>query len=337
MVTLFPEWADRPTATHIEFYRRRAASGVGLVIVGATFVTPEGRGFANQMGIDNDSKISAFRALSAAMPPHAPTILQLFHAGPKTSRWVSGQAVVAPPGWPTLKPRYDRPRELRLDDDERIEATFVAAAERASQAGLAGVELHGANGYLLHALNDFAWKQCRGATQPVNILPLRIVRRIRQRLVRDFIVGFTISPYPALSEELKHGAMNYQERFVQLARWLIDAGVDYLHVYRCKADERNDAALPVYSSVLRDAGIHTPIIEGASVRSPIDAARFLNHGATLVAVGRTLLLNPDFPGRAEHAITKDEMYRLSTSSGLEAFFCEEQARIREKIQQQLGR
>jgi 2,4-dienoyl-CoA reductase-like NADH-dependent reductase (Old Yellow Enzyme family) len=324
MVTSFPEVADRPTRAHIKFYERRARGGVGFVVVGATYVAPEGRGFPNQMGIDQDDKVATFRGLATQVQQHAPAVLQLFHAGPKTSRAVSGHPVVGPASWPQLKARYDRPCELSDCDLERIAEDFTSAAERAAEAGFVGVELHGANGYLLHAVIDASWDS--QSVDRHTMLPLRIVRRIRERLGSRLLLGFTISPDPALSNGGPHDRQSNLPRFVELAQFLDEAGIDYLHVYRRKSDDSRGQAKLVYSSVLRDAGIKLPTIEGAGVKSQQDASHFLNHGASLVAVGRVLLIKPDFTRCPDDPVcSTEELRRLSTSLGIRQFFAQELA------------
>jgi len=324
MVTLFPEVADRPTQHHIEFYSRRARGGVGLVIVGATYVSAEGKGFPNQMGIDEDSKISAFSDLAQQIQGHAPSILQLFHAGPKTSRSVSGHEVSAPSAFLAQGTRYDSPHALTNEEIETLAARFEAAAERAQKAGFCGVELHGANGYLLHAFSD-PWANRRtDKWSCFEAFPTELVRRLRRRLSRRFLIGYTISPFAVNHPDI--ASADSLDRLAGLARLLAAAGVDYLHIYRGKAALQQREESRVFAKILRAEGITLPIVEGAGIRSAAQAEVFVREGVTLVTVGRALLGCPDLLTRREFEYPDAELAKLSSSAELQKAFAAEYER-----------
>lgn len=322
MVTLFPEIADRPTSHHIEFYVDRARRGVGLVIVGATYVSPEGKGFPNQMGIDDDGKLPAFSRLADGIQRYAPAIAQLFHAGPKTSTQVSGHEVVAPSAAAARSGRYDAARALSAHDIERLVERFEAAAWRAWRAGFAGVELHGANGYLIHAFSDPRANGRSDQWRASELLPTLIVRRVRQRLPRRFLVGYTLSPFSVDGQD--RADRRSLGSFVDLANALTQAGVDYLHIYRGKAEQ---APRPcAFSGLLRRHGITVPLVEGIGIRTAPEAEFFLQRGASLVAVGRALLGRPDLLARSGREYSQANLSELSTSAGLRQAFADEYAR-----------
>ena len=318
MVTLFPEDSDRPTPRHVEFYANRARGGAGLIIVGATYVSREGKGFPNQMGIDEDGKVPAFVGMVREIQQHAPAILQLFHAGPKTSRRITGREVVAPSEFDRRCVRYEIARPLTSGEIEELLTAYEAAAVRAWAAGFRGVEIHGANGYLVHAFSDRKSNQRTDGWRRLDAFPTELVRRIRCRLPAGFLVGYTLSPFPIDGDDVADAGS--LRAFVDLAARLVAVGVDYIHVYRGKAEPRVSDGPSVFAKVLRKAGLTRPIVEGAGIRSSAQAEDFLQRGTTLAALGRALLGRPDLLAEPGREVSETELASLSTSAGLRSWF-----------------
>jgi len=327
IVTLFPEVADRPTPHHIDFYANRARSRPGLVIVGATYVSPEGKGFPNQMGIDADDKIPGFRELAAQIQRYAPAIVQLFHAGPKTSRSVSGHDVVAPSAAAARGIRYDASRALTDQEIHGLFRSFEGGAWRAHQAGFAGVELHGANGYLLNTFSDPEHNHRTDKWNQPDAFPASLVGRLRQRLPDRFLIGYTLSPFSVNSTDIAD--VQSLKRFTDLAGRIKEAGANYIHVYRGKAEHWEEPR--AFVSLLREHGIDLPVVEGAGVRSAAQAQFFIQAGATLVAVGRALLGCPDLLTIPEFEYPAVAHANLSTAAGVERVFTTECQRNIERV------
>ncbi len=136
-----------------DLYGRLAEGGIGSVITGFAFITPEGRAMQpGQCGIESDKRIGQWKAvLSQARRAGADTkiFLQLAHTGRQTRRAMTGHAVM---GVSSRRCTYFRQR-VRPMDDAGIRAAIEAfgrAARRAQEAGFDGVQLHGAHGYLIH-------------------------------------------------------------------------------------------------------------------------------------------------------------------------------------------
>jgi 2,4-dienoyl-CoA reductase-like NADH-dependent reductase (Old Yellow Enzyme family) len=139
-----------------------ARGGAGLVIAEATAVAPEGRITPGCAGLWNDAQAAAFaRAAAAIKAAGAVPGIQLAHAGRKASAnrpWEGDDHIADgdPRGWPTLAPSAvpfgahlpKVPRAMTTDDIARVQADFVAAAQRARDAGFEWLELHFAHGYL---------------------------------------------------------------------------------------------------------------------------------------------------------------------------------------------
>ncbi|CAN0014681.1 unnamed protein product, partial [Chrysoparadoxa australica] len=156
---------DAPMDIHVEYYRQRA--GAGLIITEASQISPEGKGYAWTPGIYSDAQVAGWKKVTDAVHAEGGKIvLQLWHVGriSHTSLQEGGKAPVAPSairaeGVPTFDGTQmvdvSEPRALDLDELPRIVEDFRKATLNAKAAGFDGVEVHGANGYLLdHFLKD---------------------------------------------------------------------------------------------------------------------------------------------------------------------------------------
>ncbi|MDY0030220.1 MAG: alkene reductase [Pseudobdellovibrionaceae bacterium] len=146
-----------PNDLMVEYYAQRASAG--MIITEATCVTPTGVGYANTPGIWSDEQVTGWRKVTDAV--HAKggkIVLQLWHVGRISHPlFLNGELPVAPSA---IKPaghvslvrpitEYVTPRSLQLSEIPEIVAAYRKGAENAKAAGFDGVEIHGANGYLL--------------------------------------------------------------------------------------------------------------------------------------------------------------------------------------------
>lgn len=127
----------------------RAKGGFGMIISAASHVQPNAKAWVGQMGCFSDVHLDGLEKLAAIGKKHdALTILQLFHGGVRSPKDVTGEQPTAPSAVTLDFPGFDMPRALEDAEIDEIIKNFVTAAKRAHQAGLSGIEVHGANGYL---------------------------------------------------------------------------------------------------------------------------------------------------------------------------------------------
>jgi 2,4-dienoyl-CoA reductase-like NADH-dependent reductase (Old Yellow Enzyme family) len=146
-----------PNALMTEYYVQRASAG--LILTEATAVTPQGVGYADTPGIWSDEQVAGWKQITEAVHAAGGRIfLQLWHVGRISDPvFLNGQLPVAPSaiaaaGHVSLvrpKRAYVTPRALDLEEIPGIVAAYRKGAENAKAAGFDGVEVHGANGYLL--------------------------------------------------------------------------------------------------------------------------------------------------------------------------------------------
>ena len=147
-----------PHGLHVEYYRQRA--GAGLIVTEGAQISPEGQGYAWTPGIYSPEQVAGWRRVTDAVHEAGGRIaIQLWHVGrvSHVSLQPGGQAPVAPSAVPAGSRTYDgkgfvetsAPRALALDEIPRVIEDYRKAAANAEAAGFDGVEIHGANGYLI--------------------------------------------------------------------------------------------------------------------------------------------------------------------------------------------
>lgn len=299
-------WASNTDGTvsdeEIAYYRLRVKD-VGLVITGCTHVHENGVGFTGEFAAHDDHFIPSLEKLaSAAKSAGAPAILQIFHAGVKTRPdlvpdIVAASAVIgdAGPFAPAVVPRA-------MDEAEILEVirSFGETTRRAIEAGFDGVELHGAHGFLLQNFLSphFNIRQDRWGGSPDGRMrfPIAVVeevnRVIEEHADRPFALGYRIS-----LEESHEDGLRLAES-LQLVDKLIDSGITYLHASlghalkdRPIAESDGRTLVEIVSGYLR---ARIPLVAAGQIRTPGDAELAIAAGLSLVAVGRGLVMNPDW-------------------------------------------
>lgn len=137
------------TSFHVAHYTARAIGGVGLIIVEATGVSPEGRISDDCLGIYNDDQVVALKKVVNSVHENGGKIgIQINHAGRKCTA-TDGVDTIYGPSSIAYNATSRTPQELDLDGIDRIVKEFVDAAKRADECGFDALEIHGAHGYLL--------------------------------------------------------------------------------------------------------------------------------------------------------------------------------------------
>ena len=228
------------TETRINWELKFARGGVGAIVSSWTGVHPRGRIVPNYATIDRDDRVPFWRTLGERVHEHdCRFIVQLAHAG--RQRDIPGFELDVQPGLSSTD-RSDalhgfRCRKATKAELLEVQEAFAQGARRAREAGLDGVEIHGANGYLFtqflsSAINERD-DEYGGSLENRARLLLETVRAIRREVGDDFHLQVKISATElgnALMPWAKKG--NTIEDSVQVAKWLEEAGVDAIHVSR---------------------------------------------------------------------------------------------------------
>lgn len=291
-----------PSDRQIEYYRMRAEGGVGLVIVEATFVRADGRMFACNLGLDDDSQIPQYRRLTEAIRKGgARAGIQLFHAGRRANPAIIGGQPIGPS--PLADPlRQVVPRKLKEEEIPELAKAFVAAAERSRESGFDLICLHMAHGFLLHQFltplaND---RQDRYGHDPEGRLrlPLSTLEGIRKTLGSSITLSCRIS-----SEDGVEGGLKISDT-CRIAKKLRDGGADLLDVsfgfpgsspLTSPPQETPFGCFAPFAEKIREAS-GAPVIAVGKIWDPDLAEEVLRLGkADLIALSRPLLADPDLP------------------------------------------
>jgi N-ethylmaleimide reductase len=288
-----------PNPLAATYYAQRASAG--LIVSEATQVSPQGVGYIRTPGIHSAEQVAGWTVITDAVHRAGGKIfLQLWHVGRISHPDFHGgelpvapSAIVAPGQVFTAKGLQDRvtPRALELAELPGIVEQYRKGAENAKAAGFDGVEVHGANGYLLDQfLRDGANKRTDaygGSVENRARLPLEVAQAVISVWGPDR-VGYRISPngvFNAMSDA------NPVETFSYMAEQLNKLGIVYLHAVDPLAD--GDKRL---SPVLRKKFDRTYIVNG-SFNGDSGNAAIRSGEADLVAFGVPFLANPDLPKR----------------------------------------
>jgi N-ethylmaleimide reductase len=303
--------ASVPNALMAEYYAQRA--GAGLIVTEGTSPSPNGTGYPRIPGIWSAAQVEGWRQVTGAVHARGGRIVvQLMHTGRvgHPANLAPGGELLAPtavaaPGvvytdaagpQPNAAPRAMTDAEVRHAVEE-----FVTAARNAIEAGFDGVELHGANGYLLEQFlspetnrRTDMW----GGSVEKRITFVVEVARVVAAAIGGERVGFRLSPYGVNAGMTPYPEI--EETYAKLVAALVPTGIEYLHL----VDHSAMGAPPVPAALkrsLRQAWPRTFILAGGFDRASAEAA-LRDGGADLVAFGRPFLANPDLVARLERGV-----------------------------------
>ncbi|MCP3426925.1 NADH:flavin oxidoreductase [Rothia sp. AR01] len=303
-----------------EYYRIFAAGDFGTIITEGSFIdAAHSQTYLRQAGMATERHVQAWRRVTAAVHREGANIIaQLQHSGPQGQGNAHETGVLGPSAIPARGEQlamyrgqgpYPTPMPLDVDGLTRVREAFVASALRAQQAGFDGVEIHGANGYLLDAfLTDYLNHRddnYGGSAQNRIRLSAEIARAVRTAVGPDFTVGIRISQGKV--SDLHHKWTGGVAEAATIFTTLAETGLDYLHVTEHIATE---PAFPGQDSrslaqLAREFAPNLSIIANGSINTSEPAHTLLEEGAAdLVAIGMAALSNRDWPLRVlrEHPL-----------------------------------
>lgn len=291
----------------VNYYARRS-KGVSMVVTACTNVTPNGKGFKGEFAADRDEMIPSLKKLAAAIKQEgAKAILQIFHGGRECPPdLVPNGDVVSASAVPSERSGSVTPRELPEEEINAIIRAFGETTRRAIEAGYDGVEIHGANGYLIQQFfsphSNRREDRWGGSVEKRLQFPLAVVdevqRTVAQSAPASFIVGYRFSP-----EEPETPGITMADTLVLLDA-LADKKLDYLHVsqtdFRAKPRRGIEDTRSRLEIIQERVGDRVPVIGVGSIYAADDAADALQTGVPLLALGRELIIDPDWVEKVEN-------------------------------------
>lgn len=309
------------SAAELEYYRIRARD-IGTVITAAAYVTSEGQGFTRQIGAHSDAMLPSLKQLATTIQQQgAKAILQIYHGGRmchpdavKGKQTLSASAVAAEREGALV------PREMSESEIVHTIDAFGQATRRAIEAGFDGVEIHGANTYLIQQFfsphsnrrqDQWGGSLEKRATFPLAIVD-KVVETVTQYAQKPFIVGYRFSP-----EEIEEPGIKMSDT-LYLVSLLTQKPLDYLHVsvmnfWAGSIREENDKASRI-SLIQKQVANQMPVIGVGSLRTPDEALQALETGIPLIAIGRELIMEPQWIQKIQEDKESEIRTTLSTQA-----------------------
>ena len=311
-----------PNQRHLRLYHRWSAGGPGLLITGNVQVDAQHLEHAGNMvivGPQDAARMSAFRAFAeAAQQNGARAIMQLSHAGRQTPKMVNASPL-APSAIKLRVPGgfFGRPRAMTEADIDQVVERFAFAAQVAAEAGFAGVQIHGAHGYLLSSFLNPLANQRRdaygGSLENRARLLLQIVDQIRHHAPEGFIVSVKLN-----SSDFQKGGFSTEDSLT-VVDWLTARNVDLLEISggsyeqpammnieglekrheenKRQSTRQREAYFLEFADAVRDR-TSVPLMVTGGFRTRAGMERALAGGACdVIGLARPLCLQPELPAR----------------------------------------
>lgn len=302
-----------PNELMATYYAQR--SGAGLIVTEGTSPSPEGLGYPRIPGIYSEAQVAGWKNVTDAVHRNGSKIfLQLMHTGriAHVANLPDGIQSVGPSDIKAAgeiftdslgMQEHAVPVALSIEGISRVIADFVHASKNAMLAGFDGVELHGANGYLLEQfLNpnvNNRTDQYGGNMINRSRLIVEITEAIASAIGPDRI-GIRFSPFSQLGDQQTYDTDEVHQTYTHLASELDKIGIAYIHL--SMNPEIPEKTYKAIRTVFNNTIIY------CNGLTPESAEEMLkNNSADLVAFGRGFLANPDFVSRIEKSVPLNDV------------------------------
>jgi 2,4-dienoyl-CoA reductase-like NADH-dependent reductase (Old Yellow Enzyme family) len=314
-------WSSNPDGTihHDELdYIRLRSRGPALFMTAACYVQPDGHAFDGQWGCHSDAMLPSLRSAAEAIHAEgALAVLQIHHGGRMCPAALLGHAPLSASAVPAERPGTDTPRAMTEPEILATIDAFAAATRRAIAAGYDGVEIHGANTYLLQQFfsphSNRREDDWGGSLEKRMRFPLAVTRAVLDAAAgadRPFAVGYRFSP-----EEVENPGITLDDTMALIDALVAVRGegkkerggegrrIDWLHVsvrdyaagsMRDPHDLRRPTRAVVEHRARLPEADRPPVIGVGMMHTPEDALFALEDGCAAVALGRIALMEPEW-------------------------------------------
>jgi len=295
-----------PNELMATYYRQRASAG--LIITEGTTPSPNGLGYPRIPGIFSREQVEGWKGVTQAVHEEGGRIfVQLMHTGRvgHPHNLPEGAEVLAPSAVPLPGQMYtdqegplDHPLARAMTGDEVVATIeeYVVAAKNAIEAGFDGIELHGANGYLIeqfiHPHTNQRTDEWGGSIEKRARFALEVAEKTAEAIGKDR-VGIRFSPYGAFNDMPSYPEVD--EMYTYLAKALNGIGILYIHTVDHSAMGAPEVPDGI-KSAMREAFRGTLILSGGYDAARAEADLQAGKG-DLVAFGKPFLANPDLVTR----------------------------------------
>ena len=297
-----------PNAMMAEYYAQR--SSAGLLITEATTISEEANGWNESPGVYTEAMAEAWKQIVQAVHTKGSRIfMQLWHMGRAShSSFHDGQLSVAPSALaiqeeyihtPIGKQPHEVPRALETSEIPRVVEDYRRAAQLAHEAGFDGVEIHGANGYLIDQFLQSKTNHRTDAYGGSIEKRFRFLKEVVESVQTVFPanrIGVRLSPNGVFNDM---GSADYREQFTYAAEQLDRYGLAYLHVMDGLAFGFHKLGEPMTLSDFRSV-FSGPLIGNCGYTAETAEQAIAAGNADLIAIGRPYISNPDLVERLKN-------------------------------------
>ncbi|CAI7596384.1 unnamed protein product [Penicillium glandicola] len=313
-----------PNDLNVEYYSQRASEG-GLLLTEATPISRHAAGYPGVPGIFTSSQIAGWKKVTDAVHAKGGYIYcQLWHVGRATvSSLIEGKDVLGASEIPISGNALDGseyaaspPRAMTVEEIQETVQEYVAAAKRAREAGFDGVEVHGANGYLLdqflHDNVNTRTDEYGGSIEKRSRIILEILKAVSAGIGADR-VGIRLSPYNYFQDTRDSNPNgNWLYLCSQIAGLPEESRPAYVHMVEPRFDEVLDEAakidslasdkpsLDVFRPTLKKGGIS--LLAAGNFNAENAGSKLATDAADAVVFGRYFISNPDLPRRLKEGL-----------------------------------
>ena len=280
-------------------YYAQHTGGAGMFITAVANVNSLGKGFEGELSIADDRFLPGLSDLASSIKKNGTkAIIQIFSAGRMSSTAIlRGKQPVSASAIPAVRADSETPRELSEEEVEQTIKDFGAATKRAIEAGFDGIELHGANTYLLQQFfsphSNRRTDKWGGSLEKRMKFPLAVIKEatkvIEKYATKPFLLGYRISP-----EELEEPGITLDDT-LQFIDQLKQTKIDYLHVSQSdvwRTPLRDENSRQIVNEALKKRISNAfPMIVVGNLKTPADAEK-ASESFDLVALGHESLWEP---------------------------------------------
>lgn len=315
-----------PTDQMISYYDKFARGGFGLIITEGLYPDNQySQGYLNQPGIMNEEQGQAWKKVTDAVHQEGGKIIaQLMHAGAlsqgnRFTKETLASSPVQPKGEQMSfyggEGAFPIPKEATKEDIKQVIQGFVDAAKRAKNAGFDGVEIHGANGYILDqfitSYTNRRTDEYGGSVENRVRLSVEVSTAVREAVGPDYTVGIRISQGKV--NDFYHKWENREKDAEVIFGQLGQAGLDYIHVTEYEAwqpafpegkgTEATDSAFgdggATLAALAKKYG-QLPVMANGGLHDPEKAKEIVGKGeADIITLGRGALANHDWANKVK--------------------------------------
>ena len=302
----------------IAYYTERARGGVGLIIVEVTAIDyVHGKGGPTAPRVDDSKFIPGWQRLAESVHPFGAKIFaQLQHPGNQTTSYMnSGNYIVSPSGVRSFAEPEEIPHILTTDEIKSLIKQFIDGAVLLQSAGLDGVEIHGAHGYLINQFfseyTNMRTDEYGGSFENRMRFCKEIITGIRKACGADFPISLrlTVDEFTDYGYHLDEG--------IRIAEYFDKLGVDLLNISNATYESLGTAIEPAsyeqgWRTYLAEAvkkHVNAPVVTCGNIKEPAIAEEILRaEKADFVAIGRGHIADPEWCNKArmgkEHEIRR---------------------------------